>query len=414
VILVILAKNHFSYIMLKYKMIILKTFFIALLFSSSIYLEYFNINATFLNTFFGLFSIYFLLTISKKELFYTGFFIGILWFWWIAVSLQYYDLIYLVPFIIIGIGLIYGVLFYLTGLFKHISYRVIALFLISFINPFEFNWLKLHILFINSYFSILDFHLFIIIATIGLFVYYKKPIVLLLLIFSLNLSNDSKLKLPNLKIYQPIYNINQNLKWKENYQLELIKQNIKNIDYAIENNYQLIILPETIFALPLNKYPALMNILKEKSKSISIVTGALELDNNHVYNSTYIFKNYTMQIARKVVLVPFGEKVPLPQILTDLINKLFFNGASDYSTASNTTTFDINGTKFRNAICYEATTNEIFSNMDTKFMIAISNNAWFTPSIEPTLQYLLLKYYAKKYNVIIFHSSNKSSNMIIK
>jgi apolipoprotein N-acyltransferase len=112
--------------------------------------------------------------------------------------------------------------------------------------------------------------------------------------------------------------------------------------------------------------------------------------------------------------VPFGEKVPLPQILTDLINKLFFNGASDYSTASNTTTFDINGTKFRNAICYEATTNEIFYNMDTKFMIAISNNAWFTPSIEPTLQYLLLKYYAQKYNIIIFHSSNKSSNMIIK
>ena len=31
-----------------------------------------------------------------------------------------------------------------------------------------------------------------------------------------------------------------------------------------------------------------------------------------------------MQIARKVVLVPFGEKVPLPQILTDFINKLFF------------------------------------------------------------------------------------------
>ena len=28
-------------------------------------------------------------------------------------------------------------------------------------------------------------------------------------------------------------------------------------------------------------------------------------------------------------------------------------------------------------------------------MIVISNNAWFIPSIEPTLQHLLLKYYSK-------------------
>ncbi len=47
-------------------------------------------------------------------------------------------------------------------------------------------------------------------------------------------------------------------------------------------------------------------------------------------------------------------------------------------------------------------------------MIATSNNAWFTPSIEPTLQKLLLKYYAKKYDVTIFHSINGSENYTIR
>ena len=63
--------------------------------------------------------------------------------------------------------------------------------------------------------------------------------------------------------------------------------------------------------------------------------------------------------------------------------------------------------KFRNAICYEATTDKIFENLgDTKYMIAISNNAWFTPSIEPTLQHLFFKILLK--NIItIFHEANE-------
>ena len=47
-------------------------------------------------------------------------------------------------------------------------------------------------------------------------------------------------------------------------------------------------------------------------------------------------------------------------------------------------------------------------------MVAISNNAWFTPSIEPTLQHLLLKYYSKKYDVNIYHIANGSSNRIYR
>ena len=48
-----------------------------------------------------------------------------------------------------------------------------------------------------------------------------------------------------------------------------------------------------------------------------------------------------------------------------------------------------------------------------KQMIVLSNNGWFTPSIEPTLQRLLLQYYSKKYGTSIYHSVNMSPSYMI-
>jgi apolipoprotein N-acyltransferase len=172
-----------------------------------------------------------------------------------------------------------------------------------------------------------------------------------------------------------------------------------------------VVLPETAFTTVLNKNVMLLEKLKELSYKIDIITGGLFVENEQIYNASYHFSKGEVEIAKKVVLVPFGEEIPFPKFFVDLINKVFYNGAQDYSKASEPTDFMIKGDKFRNAICYEATTDKIFENLgDTKYMVAISNNAWFTPSIEPTLQHLLLKFYSKKYDVNIFHVVNGSSN----
>ncbi len=73
----------------------------------------------------------------------------------------------------------------------------------------------------------------------------------------------------------------------------------------------------------------------------------------------------------------------------------------------------IKGLKFRNAICYEATCAEIYEG-DVDFVIATSNNAWFAPSIEPTIQKLLMRYYARKNATTIYHSANYKGTGIIK
>ena len=114
-----------------------------------------------------------------------------------------------------------------------------------------------------------------------------------------------------------------------------------------------------------------------------------------------------------MVLVPFGEYIPLPKFAQKIINDTFFSGQSDFIQAEKPTDFTIKGQKFRNAICYEASCQEIYEG-DVKFVIATSNNAWFAPSIEATIQNLLLRFYARKNGVTIYHSANYKGTGIVR
>jgi apolipoprotein N-acyltransferase len=194
---------------------------------------------------------------------------------------------------------------------------------------------------------------------------------------------------------------------------QIIANNFKAINNAIAEDYDIVILNESAFPLFLNREQELLEQLKILSKKIIIVTGALESENGHNYNVTYLFNNATMKIARKMVLVPFGEYIPLPKFMRNYVNETFFDGASDYVSSDSPTDFSIKSISFRNAVCYEATCEELYEG-EPKYLIAISNNAWFTPSIEPTLQKLLMQFYARKHHSVIFHAANMAGTGIIK
>ena len=399
------------------KNFIIKGFISSILLSSFIYLSYFNIEIKFLNTIVALFALYFLLIIPKKALFISGFMTGILWCWWMAVSLQYYDLVYLTPVILICIGIVFGVIFYLFALFDRLTFRILTIFAFTFFAPFGFNWMKFELIFIDSYIGIDKLSFILVLISFYFIIKLKrfKILGIIPLLFALSFPKGHYIQNPNAKIYMPQMNVNQNLRWDKRYKPTLEQQNFDEIYYAISQNKDLVVLPETAFTTPLNRNEILFQKLKELSTKIDIITGAIYIENDQIYNASYHFSNGVVQIAKKVVLVPFGEEIPFPKFLVDFINDIFYNGAQDYSKASKATDFTIKGEKFRNAICYEATTDKIFENLgNTEYMIAISNNAWFTPSIEPTLQHLLLKYYSKKYDVNIYHIANGSSNRIYR
>jgi apolipoprotein N-acyltransferase len=287
-----------------------------------------------------------------------------------------------------------------------------GLLTLSYIHPFSFDWLKPELMFVESYIGIEKWQFGIVLAAIVLSIWKKQFLYLLLILFAYQphlltsdkLTNDITLITTHTSVHD---------KWNETLHPKQFENIFKHIDQAIRDKKTLIILPESVFPVFLNRSQKLIDRLQEKAQDISIVTGGLYWDGKTPRNSTYIFTDNKISVANKVVLVPFGESNPLPDFLSDWVNNVFYDGAVDYVASQKVIDYTIDGKSYRNAICFEATSEQLYEG-NPKNMIVLSNNGWFTPSIEPTLQKLLLQYYSKKYGTTIYHSVNMSESYVIK
>ncbi len=333
------------------------------------------------------------------------------WFWWIALSFRYYNLSFLIPLIILLIGFGYGFIFwFINKVFYLFNFSVFhspfstylwAFFFIfgfDYLKPFTFDWLKPEVLIANSFFSPLKITLFLLITAVVL----KNKFSLILITTALFV-HPKPITPPPLKIKLITTYVPQNKKWDPKYIPQEIKNNFRYINNSI-GKYDAVVLPESAFPIFLNKHPDIINKLKLLSYKITIITGGIHLKNGKFYNSTYVFEKGNMKILDKHILVPFGEYIPLPFFQKE-INKIFFEGASDYATSKHFSVFKIKNTDFINAICYETTVTDLYK-LPPKYIIALSNLAWFEPSIAGTLQKLLITIYAKRYGKKVFHSIN--------
>jgi apolipoprotein N-acyltransferase len=386
----------------------------ALAFSFFLYSAHYNLTCTACNTFLGLIALALLLRLGRAALLFGGFFIGLAWFYWIGYSFEYYHTGYMIPIVSLGFGGVYLIYFGLLSLSNDARIRAALLFGLSFVAPFNFNWMVPELLFVESYFGIEKWQFALVLAALALFFTCKRLYrhgAWLLLLGATQYSTPHY-TLPELKIRLVATDLPQELKWQSYMESRINQSNFSAIERAIDEGYDVVVLPESAFPLFLNLRPDLMEQLKVLSRSIVIITGSLQYEEGANYNVTYLFDNATMQIFKKMVLVPFGEYIPLPSFMRDYVNRTFFDGASDYLHAQSPSDFQIHGVWFRNAVCYEATHEDLYVT-HPRYMIAISNNAWFMPSIEPTLQRLLMRYYAKRHNTVIFHAANAAGTGII-
>ena len=388
----------------------------AVLFSAFIYFAYFGISNKLINTLCGLGAIALLLYIPKKAVLIAGFFIGLFWFYWIGYSFEYQNVGYMQPFITFGFGVLYLLFFAPLAFTNKPWIRALLLLALSFFEPLGWNWMKIELLFVNSYLGVYKYQLIAVLLALSLpsLIKHKKYkfLPLMLLIFAFHYGYPKQYDAP-LKIKLVQTDIPQNVKWTRAAIYPTIAMIYQEIHKAQEEGYDVVVFPESVFPLFMNEQPKLIKELEKASKKITIIAGALLRQKNLNYNVTYMFQNGKYKIAKKLILVPFGEYIPLPKFAQKFINDTFFQGGSDFVTAKKPTDFLIKGVKFRNAICYEATCKELYKG-DVKYMIAISNNAWFTPSIEPTLQKLLLEYYARKNGVTVYHAANIAGTGVIK
>ncbi len=386
-----------------------------ILFSSFLYLEYFGVSIKLLNTITGIGALYAFLHIPKKSILVAGFFIGLIWFYWVGFSFKYYGFPYLVPVVSIMFGLGHMLIFGVVALTNNVLFRAILLSLVSYIEPMAWNWIQVELLFVESYIGVFKYQFFIVLGSLVLMSYVKqtyKYAPLLLIIFAFDYNPKAQVE-SDLKIKLVQTDIKQDKKWLRTSLTPTVKLAYKEIEDAINKNYDVIVFPESFFPLYMNQTPQLLMQLLTLSQKITIITGSLINEDGIHYNVTYMFNQGNYEIAKKMILVPFGEYIPLPKFAQKFINDMFFDGASDFKTATKPTDFIIKGQKFRNAICWEATCQELY-NGDVKYIIATSNNAWFAPSVQSTVQELLLKLYARRNGVVVYHSANFAGTGVIK
>lgn len=416
---------------------VIRGLFIALLSSAFIYLNHWGLSCQILNTILGLSALFLLLQSDKNTWFWVGVFIGLFWFWWITMSLQHYGYAWGLPLGILFISLVYGLIFWTIAklalfvstfvrpkdedhslaLLTELTLKALGLVSLSTIHPFEFDWLKPELMFVESYLGIEKWQFAIILSAIVLSLWKRQLRYLLLIVLSYQPTVSLSDKPPHdIALISTQTTVKD--KWNtalHNAQFDAIFQ---TIDQAIDANKSLIILPESVFPVFINRSQKVTDALRKRAKHISIVTGGLFWDGKTPRNSTYIFTNNKITVANKVLLVPFGESNPLPDFLSDWVNEVFYDGAIDYVASSEIIDYQIGDNTYRNAICFESTSEKLYSKDKQghypKQMIVLSNNGWFVPSIEPTLQKLLLQYYSKKYGTTIYHAVNMSESYIIQ
>jgi len=410
---------------------ITRGFLVAFFSSLYLYSEYLGMAHPLISTFGGVLSIYLLMQSNTKTWFLSGFFIGLFWFWWIALSFKHYHMSWAIPIVVLFVGVGYGLIFSfiaytankLQSLFTlHSSLftlmvKAFGLLTFSYVHPFGFDWFKPELMFVNSYLGIEKWQFALILLAITLSIWKKQFAFMLLILFAYHHTEKTTAGLSQtLQLVTTHTSVEE--KWNKTLHKQQFEKVFSLIDKAIAEKKTLIVFPESVFPVFLNYNKKLIQKLKQKAKKISIVVGALYWDGKTPYNSAYIFTKGKVTIANKVLLVPFGESNPLPDFLSDWVNQVFYDGAVDYKADTHVIDYSIDGIPYRNAICFEATSEALYTkNKEGKRpenMMVLSNNGWFTPSIEPTLQRLLLQYYSKKYRTTIYHSTNMSSSYIIK
>ena len=392
-----------------------KGFFYSILISNFLIFAFFqNFWLEFLSPFIAIYGLLRLLNSNREIFFWTGFFIGILWFYWVSFSLIYFGFAYAIPLEILFFGFAYGIFFRICGHFKNLILRSVLLIGLAFFHPFSFNWLNLELILMPGIFEPDLRGISAVFAGICAFYYFKKFKILWIfvcLIFALQISQKNANFLP-FEISLVTTEISQDEIWNKNNAILNVRENLRLIDEMIFKNKKVIVFPESAFAFYLNNENYLSEILKKKSEQITIIAGAEAYENGKIYNSAYVFNGGEMKRYDKFILVPFGEEIPFPDFAVNFINELFFDGGPDFAKAKKISTYRLFDQNITSAICYEATRPEIYQN-NPKFVIAISNNAWFIPSTEPFLQKTLIKYYATKSGATVYHAANFSNSEII-
>ncbi len=374
-----------------------------------------------------------LLIIKKKKFFpfFVGWLFGFGYFIsnlnWITNSLTFDQIFsYLIPFAFFLIpaffGIFYGLVTYLTSFFKiENNFSSLLIFsslfaLIEFVRSFildgfpwnliVYSWVE-HIYFIQilSIIGTYSFNLLsITFFTIPAVFFLNEKLINKLLVTFVTLSlltlniyfgknvinefdskNSSKLT-TKIKIISPKITMDRFFQNEDPY---LIIQDLIELSNPKDHEKTLFIYPEGILT---NIYLEDLDLYQKTfrqnfSENHKIILGINSLRDEKIYNSLVLLDNKLNILGQynKNNLVPFGEYLPLENLLSKFGLKKITQGYQSFSADDNRDIFEVNNIRFLPLICYEIIYSGNLNKNKKKFnlIVNISEDGWFGDSVGP-------------------------------
>jgi apolipoprotein N-acyltransferase len=220
---------------------------------------------------------------------------------------------------------------------------------------------------------------------------------------------------PSLKIGLIQGNIDQSIKWDESFQKETLKIYEKLSSRVAEGKPDLIIWPETatpFFFQDAKEYqPFILDIPKKTNAFLLFGTPSYKIEKGKInhYNSAYLISTSGELNGRydKIHLVPFGEYVPMQ-------NLLFFigslgEGIGDFKSGKEIFNFSLPQGKFGVLICFEIIFPDLcrkFVKDGADFLVTITNDAWFGRTSAPYQHFSIATFRAIENRVFIARAAN--------
>jgi len=217
-------------------------------------------------------------------------------------------------------------------------------------------------------------------------------------------------------------NIDQDVKWSPAFREETMDIYLRLTREAGKGGVDLVVWPESAVPFFFQDEPVLAErvrvLARELNTWIFLGSPAHELRDgrNTFLNSAFVIAPSGETVARgdKMHLVPFGEYVPLKQLLP-FVNKLVV-GIGDFSPGEHAAPLKVGRTEAALLVCYEAIFPELareYVRNGARILVNITNDAWYGRSSAPYQHFSIAVFRAVETRTPMIRAANTGITAII-